>query len=28
VLVDGEQSHVIRKRESIESLWENERLLP
>jgi diaminopimelate decarboxylase len=26
--VDGEQSHVIRKRESIESLWENERLLP
>ncbi|CAM9153073.1 diaminopimelate decarboxylase [Acinetobacter bereziniae] len=28
VMVDGEQSHVIRKRESIESLWENERLLP
>lgn len=28
VMVDGEQSHVIRKRESIESLWENECLLP
>ncbi|MBJ9952743.1 MULTISPECIES: diaminopimelate decarboxylase [unclassified Acinetobacter] len=28
VMVDGEQSYVIRKRESIESLWENERLLP
>ncbi|WP_151811719.1 diaminopimelate decarboxylase [Acinetobacter bereziniae] len=28
VMVDGERSHVIRKRESIESLWENERLLP
>ena len=28
VMVDGEQSHVIRERETIESLWENERLLP
>ncbi|MBJ8422525.1 diaminopimelate decarboxylase [Acinetobacter bereziniae] len=28
VMVDGEQSHVIRERETIESLWENECLLP
>jgi diaminopimelate decarboxylase len=28
VMVDGNQSHLIRKRETIESLWENERLLP
>ncbi len=28
IMVDGSQSHVIRKRETIESLWENESLLP
>ena len=28
VMVDGDQAHVIRARESLESLWENERLLP
>ncbi|RZG71803.1 diaminopimelate decarboxylase [Acinetobacter sp. WCHAc060025] len=28
VMVDGAQSHLIRKRETIESLWENESLLP
>nr|WP_298892753.1 diaminopimelate decarboxylase [uncultured Acinetobacter sp.] len=28
VMVDGEQSYLIRERESIESLWANERLLP
>ena len=28
VMVDGDQAHVIRKRETIESLWENETLLP
>ena len=28
VMVDGEQSHLIRERETIESLWKNERLLP
>ena len=28
VMVDGTQSHVIRKRETIESLWNNESLLP
>ncbi|WP_111858302.1 diaminopimelate decarboxylase [Acinetobacter sp. CFCC 10889] len=28
VMVDGDQAHVIRKRETIESLWENEQLLP
>lgn len=28
VMVDGEKSHLIRERESIESLWERERLLP
>ena len=28
VMVDGAQSHVIRKRETIESLWNNESLLP
>jgi diaminopimelate decarboxylase len=27
-MVDGEQSYLIRERESIESLWANERLLP
>ncbi|MHA3082093.1 diaminopimelate decarboxylase [Acinetobacter sp. ANC 5383] len=28
VMVDGDQAYVIRERESIESLWEKERLLP
>jgi len=28
VMVDTDQSYVIRKRETIESLWENESLLP
>ncbi len=28
IMVDGEQAHVIRERETIESLWENEHLLP
>ena len=28
VMVEGEQAHLIRERESIESLWERERLLP
>lgn len=28
VMVDGEQAHLIRERETIESLWANERLLP
>ena len=28
VMVNGDQAHVIRKRETIESLWENETLLP
>jgi diaminopimelate decarboxylase len=28
VMVDGEVAHLIRARETIESLWENERLLP
>ena len=28
VMVDGDQAHLIRERESIESLWENEYLLP
>jgi len=28
ILVDGEQSYVIRQRETIESLFENETLLP
>ena len=28
VMVDGDQSHLIRERETIESLWERERLLP
>ena len=28
VMVDAEQAYVIRERESIESLWERERLLP
>lgn len=28
VMVDGDQAHLIRERESIESLWERERLLP
>lgn len=28
VMVDGDQSYLIRERESIESLWANERLLP
>jgi diaminopimelate decarboxylase len=28
VMVSGDQAYVIRERESIESLWENERLLP
>ena len=28
VMVDADQSYVIRKRETIESLWENESLLP
>ena len=28
VMVDGAQSYLIRERETIESLWERERLLP
>lgn len=28
VMVDGTQAHLIRERETIESLWEKERLLP
>ncbi|MFC2993800.1 diaminopimelate decarboxylase [Acinetobacter sichuanensis] len=28
IMVDGDQAHVIRQRETIESLWENEQLLP
>ena len=28
VMVDGEQSHLIRARETIESLWQGEQLLP
>ena len=28
VMVDDQQAHLIRERESIESLWKNERLLP
>lgn len=28
VMVDGDQAHLIRQRESIESLWQNEYLLP
>lgn len=28
VMVDGDQAHLIRERESIESLWQLERLLP
>ena len=28
VMVDGDQAHLIRQRESIESLWEKESLLP
>lgn len=28
VMVDGDRAYVIRERESIESLWEKERLLP
>lgn len=28
VMVDGDQAHLIRERETIESLWERERLLP
>lgn len=28
VMVDGDQGHLIRERETIESLWERERLLP
>jgi diaminopimelate decarboxylase len=28
VMVDGDQSYLIRERETIESLWERERLLP
>ena len=28
VMVDADQVHLIRERESIESLWERERLLP
>lgn len=28
VMVDGGQAHLIRERETIESLWKNERLLP
>lgn len=28
VMVDGAQSHLVRERETIESLWERERLLP
>jgi diaminopimelate decarboxylase len=28
VMVDGENAHLIRERETIESLWDKERLLP
>ena len=28
IMVSGDQAYVIRERETIESLWENERLLP
>ncbi len=28
VMVDADQSHLIRERETIESLWERERVLP
>lgn len=28
VMVDGDQAHLIRERETVESLWERERLLP
>jgi diaminopimelate decarboxylase len=28
IMVDGEQAHVIRKRETIEQLWSGEKLLP
>ena len=28
VMVNGDQAYLIRERESIESLWEKERLLP
>ena len=28
ILVDGEQTYIIRQRETIESLFENETLLP
>ena len=28
VMVDADQAHLIRERESIESLWDKERLLP
>lgn len=28
VMVDGDQAHLIRERETVESLWELERLLP
>lgn len=28
VMVDGEKAHLIRQRETIESLWEKESLLP
>lgn len=28
IMVDGEQAYVIRQRETIESLWQNEQLLP
>ena len=28
VMVDGENAHLIRERETVESLWEKERLLP
>jgi len=27
-MVDGDQAHLIRERETVESLWERERLLP
>ena len=28
IMVDGEQSHIIRARETIESLWQGEAVLP
>ncbi|MDB0155417.1 diaminopimelate decarboxylase, partial [Acinetobacter baumannii] len=28
VMVSGEKSYLIRERETVESLWEKERLLP